>query len=39
MGTKLMNKASDIQPTISIRPGKKMGIFVQKDIVFPSPYF
>ena len=34
MGAKLMNRASDIQPTISIRPGKRMGIFVQKDIVF-----
>jgi type IV secretion system protein VirB10 len=39
MGTKLMNKAADIQPTITIRPGKKTGIFVQKDVVFPFPYF
>jgi type IV secretion system protein VirB10 len=39
MGTKLMNKASDIQPTITIRPGKKMAIFVQQDVVFPFPYF
>ncbi|MDR1510439.1 MAG: hypothetical protein LBS53_12470 [Synergistaceae bacterium] len=39
MGTKLMNRAADIQPTITIRPGKKMGIFVQKDVVFPFPYF
>jgi type IV secretion system protein VirB10 len=39
MGTKLMNKASDIQPTITVRPGKKMGIFVQQDVVFPFPYF
>jgi type IV secretory pathway VirB10-like protein len=39
MGTKVMNKAADIQPTITIRPGKKMGIFVQKDVVFPFPYF
>jgi type IV secretory pathway VirB10-like protein len=39
MGTKIMNKASDIQPTITIRPGKKMGIFVQRDVVFPFPYF
>jgi type IV secretion system protein VirB10 len=39
MGTKIMNKASDIQPTITIRPGKKMGIFVQQDVVFPFPYF
>jgi type IV secretion system protein VirB10 len=39
MGTKIMNKAADIQPTITIRPGKKMGIFVQNDVVFPFPYF
>jgi type IV secretion system protein VirB10 len=39
MGTKIMNRAADIQPTITIRPGKKMGIFVQKDVVFPFPYF
>lgn len=39
MGTKLMNKASDVQPTITIRPGKKTGIFVQQDVVFPYPYF
>ena len=39
MGTKLTNKASDIQPTITVRPGKKFGIFVQKDVVFQFPYF
>jgi type IV secretory pathway VirB10-like protein len=39
MGTKIMNRAADIQPTITVRPGKKMGIFVQKDVVFPFPYF
>jgi type IV secretion system protein VirB10 len=38
MGAKLMNRAADIQPTITIRPGKKMGIFVQRDVVFPYPY-
>ncbi|MDR1481085.1 MAG: hypothetical protein LBI74_00495 [Synergistaceae bacterium] len=38
MGTKIMNKAADIQPTITIRPGKKMAIFVQQDVVFPYPY-
>jgi len=27
MGTKIMNKASDIQPTITVRPGKRMGDF------------
>jgi type IV secretion system protein VirB10 len=39
MGAKIMSKAADIQPTITIRPGKKMGIFVQQDVVFPFPYF
>jgi type IV secretion system protein VirB10 len=39
MGTKIMNRAADIQPTITVRPGKKMAIFVQQDVVFPSPYF
>ena len=39
MGTKIMNRAGDIQPTIMIRPGKRMGVFVQRDIVFPYPYF
>ena len=39
MGSRLMDRASGIQPTISIRPGKRMGIFVQRDVVFPYPYF
>ena len=39
MGSRMMNRASDIQPTITIRPGKRMGIFVQRDVVFPHPYF
>ena len=39
MGTKIANRAADVQPTITIRPGKKMGIFVEKDIVFPYTYF
>jgi type IV secretory pathway VirB10-like protein len=38
MGTKIMNRASDIQPTITVRPGKKMAAFVQRDVVFPFPY-
>jgi type IV secretion system protein VirB10 len=38
MGTKIMNRAADIQPTITVRPGKRMGIFVQQDVVFPFPY-
>jgi type IV secretion system protein VirB10 len=38
MGTKLMKRAADIQPTITICPGKKMGIFVQRDVIFPYPY-
>lgn len=38
MAAKLTRKASDIQPTIRIRPGKRFNIFVRKDIVFPEPY-
>jgi type IV secretory pathway VirB10-like protein len=38
MGTKVMNRAADVQPTITVRPGKKMGIFVRQDVVFPFPY-
>ncbi|MDR1508698.1 MAG: TrbI/VirB10 family protein [Synergistaceae bacterium] len=38
MGTKMMNRAAGIQPTITVRPGKRMGIFVQRDVVFPFPY-
>ncbi|MDR1508293.1 MAG: hypothetical protein LBS53_01490 [Synergistaceae bacterium] len=37
-GAKIMNRAADIQPTITVRPGKRMGIFVQQDVVFPFPY-
>ena len=36
---RLANRAADIQPTITIRPGRRVGIFVQRDIVFPHPYF
>jgi type IV secretion system protein VirB10 len=39
MGAKLTERAAGIQPTITIRPGKRMGIFVQQDVVFPFPYF
>jgi type IV secretion system protein VirB10 len=38
MSSKLMNKNMDIQPTITIRPGRRFNIFVEKDIVFPDPY-
>jgi type IV secretion system protein VirB10 len=39
MGAKVMDRAAGIQPTIKVRPGKKFGIFVQWDVVFPFPYF
>jgi type IV secretion system protein VirB10 len=39
MSTRLMERTAGIQPTITIRPGKKLGIFVQEDVVFPFPYF
>ena len=38
MSAKMMNRAADIQPTITVRPGKKMAIFVRQDVVFPFPY-
>jgi type IV secretion system protein VirB10 len=38
MGAKLADRAAGIQPTITIRPGKRMAIFVQRDVVFPSSY-
>ena len=38
MSAKIMNRAADIQPTITVRPGRKMTIFVQRDVVFPFPY-
>jgi type IV secretion system protein VirB10 len=38
MGAKLVDRAAGIQPTITIRPGKRMAIFVQRDVVFPYPY-
>ena len=38
MSARIMNRAADIQPTITVRPGKKMAIFVQQDVVFPFPY-
>lgn len=39
MGAKLMNRASDIQPTITVQPGKRMNIFLTQDYPFPFPYF
>ena len=38
MSARLMNKNMNIQPTITIRPGERFNIFVEKDIVFPEPY-
>ncbi len=38
MSAKLLEKVSDIQPTIRIRSGKRFGILIQKDVVFPFPY-
>jgi type IV secretory pathway VirB10-like protein len=38
MGSKLVDRAAGIQPTITVRPGKRMAIFVQRDVVFPYPY-
>ena len=38
VGTRVMDRAAQIPPTIRIRPGRRMAMFVQEDIVFPFPY-
>jgi type IV secretory pathway VirB10-like protein len=38
MSSRLMDRNMNIQPTITIRPGQRFNIFVEKDIVFPAPY-
>jgi len=38
MNSKIMDRALNIAPTIRIAAGKRMGLFVNQDIVFPSPY-
>jgi type IV secretory pathway VirB10-like protein len=38
MSSKLIDRTMDIAPTIRIKPGKRMGLFVNEDIIFPFPY-
>jgi type IV secretion system protein VirB10 len=38
ISSKLMNKNMDIQPTLTIRPGRRFNIFVEKDVVFTEAY-
>jgi type IV secretion system protein VirB10 len=38
VGAKLTEKASNIQPTIKIRPGTRFNVFVAQDVVFPTAW-
>jgi len=38
IGSEIVNRQLDLQPTITVRPGFKLNILVNKDIVFPEPY-
>jgi type IV secretion system protein VirB10 len=38
IGAKLTEKASNIQPTIKIRPGTRFNVFVAQDVVFPTAW-
>lgn len=38
INSKIMERALNVAPTIRIRSGKRMGMFVNQDIIFPAPY-
>lgn len=38
LGSQLIQRNMDVQPTLEIRPGYKFQILVAKDLVFPTPY-
>lgn len=38
VGARMMEKVSNIQPTIKIRPGTRFNIFVAQDIIFPESW-
>ncbi|GHV40469.1 hypothetical protein FACS1894187_21450 [Synergistales bacterium] len=38
VGSRLVEKASNIQPTIKIRPGTRFNIFIAQDIIFPEAW-
>ena len=38
IGSQIVNRQLDVQPTITIRPGFKLNVLVNKDIIFPEPY-
>jgi type IV secretion system protein VirB10 len=38
IGGEIVRRQLDVQPTITIRPGFKLNILVNRDMVFPEPY-
>ena len=38
MGSKIMDKQLNVQPTITIRPGTQFSVFINKDLVLQSYY-
>ena len=38
VGSDIVRRQLDIQPTITVRPGFRLNILVSKDIAFPAPY-
>ena len=38
IGSQIVDRQLDVQPTITIRPGFRLNILVNKDMLFPEPY-
>ena len=38
VGGRIVDRQLDVQPTITIRPGFRLNILVNKDMLFPEPY-
>ena len=38
IGSEIVNRQLSVEPTITVRPGFKLNILVNKDIIFPGPY-
>ena len=37
-GQQIVRRQLSVPPTIKIRPGMSLNVFVHKDVVFPGPY-
>jgi len=38
VGQKILRRNLNVQPTLTIRPGYRFNIVVEKDLVFEAPY-